>query len=498
MLTGRYATSNSCMGNPATGGSLPRLSLIVIGVVVCTVLIVKPAVGLTAVGMGIAFFALPYTVASILRGRVEALILNWVLLFPLGYYFVAFPLEKSIVTLDRLLPMALLLGMALAPYESCERVPVPLRNCAVAWGIFALVAGLSVLHAGDALRSGRRLVDSFYLPAILGWAVIRNLRVRRHLASLHTVVGLMAVYVSVLGVAEVVLGKDLLPLPGSSIVLAGSLPRPNGPFYTNDSFALIGLIAFFLLLFLRNALGEDVSVWRKALHKAGCAASLAMALMPLFRSVLVTLVLILLLRILWTRKPSHRIAGFALLLICVAGASLIIVLAPEAYEDRVRPDNFYVRLAEQVQTLQLFRSHPILGVGLGNFTEAVEGNTNYMAFYNGVQSIDSPHNNLGGILSETGLVGFAPYVTAQILLVMAFWKIRRRDVADAKLVWTYFIFIFLTYWVNGMTLASGYNSDLNLWFIFTISVLYKFAITENEVLPNRDWSDQFAPAYRYV
>jgi hypothetical protein len=495
---GKYATPDSYMKNSAMGASLPRVSLLVIGVVVCTVLIVKPAAGLTAAGIAIALFALLYTVAAMLRGRVETMILNWVMLFPLGYYFVSFPMEKSVVTFDRLLPVALLLGMALASYESCERVPVPLRNCALAWGVFALVAGVSVVRGWDVMRSGRYLVDSFCLPAILGWSVIRNLRVRSHLSSLHTAVSLMAIYVSAIGMAEMVLGKDLLPLPGSSIVLAGSLPRPNGPFYTNDSFALIGLIAFFLLLFLRKALAEALPTWRRGLHVAGCAASLAMALMPLFRSVLITLVLILLLRTLSARKASHRIAGFAFLFLCVAGASLISVFAPEAYEDRVRPDNFYVRLAEQVQTLQLFRSHPILGVGLGNFTEAVEGNTNYMAFYNGIQSIDSPHNNLGGILSETGLVGFAPYVAAQVLLVMAFWKVRRRDTPDAKLVWSYFICIFLCYWVNGMTLASGYNSDLNLWFIFAISVLYKFALTEKELSWNRVWSGQFAPAYRYV
>jgi O-antigen ligase len=416
----------------------------------------------------------------------------------LGYYFVSFPMEKAVVTFDRLLLGALLLAMALATYDSSEKVPVALRNCAVMWGTFVLIAGVSIVHAGDVLRSGRTLADSFFLPAILGWSVIRNFRVRNHIASLHTAVSLMATYVAVIGIAEMVLGEDLLPLPGSSIVLAGSLVRPNGPFYTNDSFALIGLIAFFLLLFLRQALDDEVPAWRRWLHAVGCGAALAMGLMPMFRSVLITLMLILLLKTLWARKPSHRIAGFVLIFICLAGASLVSILAPEAYEDRSRPDNFYVRLAEQMQTLQLFWSHPILGVGLGNFTATVENNTTYMAFYNGVQSIDSPHNNLGGILSETGVVGFVPYVAAQVLLVMAFWKIRRRDTRDAKVAWTYFIFIFLCYWTNGMTLASGYNSDLNLWFVFAICVIYKFAMTDNELSWNDAWSSRLASAYRYV
>jgi O-antigen ligase len=474
------------------------LSLGVIAVIACTVVIVKPAAGLKASGIAIAFVAVLYTLASTLAGRVETIVLNWVLVFPLGYYFVSFPTEKAVVTFDRLLLVALLLAMALASYDSSEKVPVPLRNCALIWAMFVLVAGVSIVHAGDVLKSGRNLVDSFFLPAILGWSVIRNFRVRSHLASLHTAVSLMALYVAAIGVAEMVLGEDLLALPGSSIVLAGSLARPNGPFYTNDSFALIGLIAFFLLLFIRQALGEDIAAWRQWLHAIGCTAALAMGLMPMFRSVLITLMLILLLKSLWARKSSHRIAGFVLIFLCVAGAALISVVAPETYEDRSRPDNFYGRLAEQMQTLRLFWSHPILGVGLGNFTATVEGNTNYMDFYNGVQSIDSPHNNLGGILSETGVVGFVPYVAAQVLLVIAFWKFRRRDTRDAKVVWTYFIFIFLCYWVNGMTLASGYNSDLNLWFVFAISVLYKFEMADSEISWNHSSAGRLAPAYRYV
>jgi O-antigen ligase len=494
----RYANAESHAVRSGPGASSVWLLLGGIAVVACTVVIVKPAAGLKTAGLAIAAVAVLYTVASTLAGRVEAMILNWVLLFPLGYYFVSFPMEKAVVTFDRLLLAALLLAMGLASYDSSEKVPVLLRNCALIWGMFVLIAGVSIIHSGDVLKSGRNLVDSFFLPAILGWSVIRNFRVRSHLASLHTAVSLMAIYVAAIGIAEMVLGEDLLPLPGSSIVLAGSLARPNGPFYTNDSFALIGLMVFFLLLFLWQALGEDVPPWRKWLHAVGCGAALAMGLMPMFRSVLITLMLILLLKTLWARKSSHRIAGFVLIFLCVAGASLISVLAPEAYEDRSRPDNFYVRLAEQMQTLQLFWSHPILGVGLGNFTATVEGNTNYMAFYNGVQSIDSPHNNLGGILSETGVIGFVPYVAAQVLLVTAFWKIRRRDTRDAKRVWTYFIFIFLCYWVNGMTLASGYNSDLNLWFVFAISVLYKFAMTDSELSWNHAWSSRLARAYRYV
>jgi O-antigen ligase len=260
--------------------------------------------------------------------------------------------------------------------------------------------------------------------------------------------------------------------------LAGSLPRPNGPFGTNDSLALIGLVIFFLLLFLRNLLGERLSFWRRIVHGIGLTASLAMALMPMFRSVGISLMVILLIATLSTRRPSRRILGFALLLFCLGAVSLVSILAPDTYADRSDPGNVYGRVAEQIQTWHLFSSHPLLGVGLGHFADTVNGDTHYYEFYNGIRSLDSPHNSLGGILAETGILGFIPYVAAQGMLFLAFWRLRKRRDRNAQLAWTYFLYIFLSYWISGLSLQSGYSSDLNLWFIFSITILYKISMSE--------------------
>jgi O-antigen ligase len=97
--------------------------------------------------------------------------------------------------------------------------------------------------------------------------------------------------------------------------------------------------------------------------------------------------------------------------------------------------------------------------------------------YNGIQSVDSPHNTLGGILSETGIVGFVPYVFSQCLLVVAFLRLKRKGGPEATVLWKYFLYVFLGYWISGLTLASGYSSDLNLWFMFVCMAMYKYAAT---------------------
>ena len=444
----------------------------------CALLVVKPLWGLVTIGGLIGFYGALYLFVTTLSGKIEPAILTWVLIFPLGYYFLSFPREQSIITLDRVLAIALLLAISLASRDKLESLPRALRRCAIAWIAFLVFAAASLMYASNLLVSSRLFVDSFCLPAILGWVVVRHFRLRENAATLHLVTSLMALYVAGIGVAEVVLRQDLLPLPGGEITFAGALPRPNGPFWSNDSFALIGLVTFFLLLFLWSWLGESISSGQRIVHYSALTASLAMALMPMFRSVAISLMVILLIAALSARRPSGRLAGFALLLACILAVSLVSILAPDTYADRSRPDNVYGRLAEQMQTWQLFSSHPLLGVGLGRFTETVNGDTRYLAFYGGVRSVDSPHNILGGILAETGILGFVPYVAAQITLFLAFWRLRRKPEQHARLAWIYFLYIFLGYWINGMTLESGYNSDLNFWFIFSIAVLYKGSMTE--------------------
>lgn len=472
-----------------------RLLFVCCGVA-CTLAVVKPILGLGIIAGVVGICVVLYLFAATLSGKIDPTILTWVLIFPLGYYFLSFPREKSIITLDRMLPVVLLLAIGFASRDRSKPWLPALRPCAIAWIAFLAVAAVSLIYARNIQVSGRLLVEGFLLPPILGWLVISYFRVEENAATLHLLTSLMSLYVCCIGAAEMVLKQDLLPLPGGTITFAGPLVRPNGPFWSNDSFALIGLTTFFLLLFLRNLLGQSLSFLQRVVHYVGVTASLAMALMPMFRSVVISLLVILLVATLSARRPSRRLAGFALLLLSISAVLVISILAPDMYEDRSRPDNVYGRLAEQMQTWRLFASHPILGVGIGRFTEVAKEDTGYLSFYEGVRSVDSPHNNLGGILAETGILGFIPYVTAQVTLFLAFWRLRKQPKRNAQLAWTYFLYIFLGYWINGMALESGYSSDLNLWYIFSIVVLYKFSMTENAsaelACPGEDTAQEFA------
>jgi len=180
------------------------------------------------------------------------------------------------------------------------QIPAILRRAGIWWAFFLLFAAITIPDVRNPLNSLRLLVEGFLFPALAGWYVLRHFDARRRLATLHLATSLMSITVGALAAAEVVLQRDLLPLPGGGLDMAGNysggkadiLIRPNGPFSSDNSLALVGMVTLFFLMFLRQALGAQMRNWQRWLHHAGIAAAAVAALMPLFRSLLITLALI--------------------------------------------------------------------------------------------------------------------------------------------------------------------------------------------------------------
>ncbi len=437
-----------------------------------------------------------YGSTCVLEGKVGTLMLFWVLISPLGYYFLSFPRERPFWTFDRVFILLLGLASCFAPGATSLRMPEPLRRAGVAWSFFLLAAGLSLLKISGALPllSGIRVwLDGFLLPALLAWSIISCVRVREQLRVLHLLICLVVIGLAAIGLTEAITGQDILAIPGAGLYFAGlgetQLLRVNGPFSSNNSFGLIGLVLFCFLLFLRQT-EMALPSWQRVLHWIGVSSALLVSLMPLFRSILLTLLLIALLDIWFTHNLWKRV--FRVVTLLVLGVIFLMgnAVLPDLYQERVSSgENVYARMAQQRQTLHLFLQDPLLGVGLNNFITTVSRDTPYTGPYSGVDPLDAPHSNLGAILAETGILGFIPYVLANGLLVAAFCTARRRGSPSFLLVWKYFLFVFLSYWVSGLSLTSGHYGDLNLWYLLTIAVLYKYGAT--------DESDDPGPTLRF-
>ncbi len=466
-----------------TGISIPteqrafslEAALILVGAIAVAGCILMPEAGLVVVGGCAALWFLALVVDAV-RGSLDGILLCYALAFPFGYCLLSFPREHSIVTLDRVVILGAFMGLFLVKPSMLIAVPKALRWAGLAWFAFIVVAGFTLGKSPSPRNEARILVDGFLLPLLLGWCVIARFDVRRRLPTLHTVLCISSILCAAVAAGEVVTGQDLLPTESSAIFFAGSIARPNGPFETNDALALVGAVSFFFLLLLRAGLGPRLSAGRRILHSIGLAAAVGMSLMPMFRSVAITLLLVLIIDTFWEQKTPPRAWRVGLM---VASAGLIFlapVFAPEVFEDRSRAENAYARVAEYEQSFRVFLDHPVLGVGFLNFNSYVTGEPRYVASYRGVPSVDTPHSNLAQVLTETGILGFVPYVMAHLLLLKAMWQLHQLN-SSGCVVWKYSVYMFLAYWLTGLTEGSGY-SPVNLWYMFAIAVSYKYALTE--------------------
>lgn len=471
--------------------------LALLGATAMAVFVLFPQAGLLTLA-GFVVLGLFAVVAEVFRGDFDKIVLFWAAVFPLGSY-AWFPKEHSIVTLERGIIFLGFCGLLLARRSTISPTPKALRRVGLACIAYIAVAAFTVTMTPDFLSSGRFLLDSFPVPLCFGWLILVWFNVRRHLPVLHTSVCIASVICASVAAAEIATGQDLIPIGGSEMFFAGGIARPNGPFASNDKLAVIGGVCLFLLLFLRVALGSAVSTTRRVIHFVGLTAAIGMSLMPMFRSVMLTLVLVLIIDTFWERRPSQR-AWRATLLAAFIGLVLVVRVAmPDVFEDRSGSDNLYGRIAEYEQSFKVFLDHPLLGVGYNNFNGAVAGISRYRTSYEGVASLDWPHSNLNSVVVETGIIGFIPYAMMHIFLFLAFWQLRRVS-ASGRMVWKYYVYMMLTYWITGLTEACG-TEPLNTIYTFALLVCYKYAATAPDaVFPeeNRASSETLSRVSQYV
>jgi O-antigen ligase len=248
------------------------------------------------------------------------------------------------------------------------------------------------------------------------------------------------------------------------------------------------MLAFFFIIYLWRLMPHSPSPWRVLLHKAGCLASFGAALLPLNRGLIVALVPIAFIDCCSRhRLVSRRIwAVFFGLLVLAAAATKRN--DPLLYDDRVaRPNNFYQRLAQQQETLRVVSGYPFFGVGFGLYYDVASRDPRYAARWKGIESMNTPHNVMMTVLSEEGIVGLSFYVLAQLFLIRAMWKIRKAYPPG----WLAFLYCMLVYVLIGLDFATVAFSDINLFYIFILGVLYQLQI---RIASGKDLANLTAPS----
>jgi len=418
--------------------------------------------------------------------KAERLALLWFALTPIASYYFRYPAQKSIVTFDRVSISLIVIALIFRAVSSKRKLPT-ISLFEIFWGLFTVVALVSVARmsfdpeysAGYALRTA---VDGFLLPLALFFVTKNYFDSRAHSKSLMLASSLVGIYLFVLGLYEFIFEEDLFPIKDAAFIREGFV-RANGPFTTDNSYAIICLLLFFLIYFLPR-LGEfQLDRASETLRRITLAMIGAATLIPLFRVIIIALIvgLLLPLAIAYGRKWVITFLGVvfalgAIILLPVAG----LLTATDIFQDRVaNPDNIYGRMATYIAALKIAADSPITGIGLENYTPyflekfyGKDSEPDAEVTVEGVVAIENPHSNIFAVLSELGLIGLLLYLAANIyLLKIGISLIKSATTKAQHWIGVCFVVLYLAYWIPGLTLTSGYYSDLNLYFFFLLGFL---------------------------
>ena len=97
-------------------------------------------------------------------------------------------------------------------------------------------------------------------------------------------------------------------------------------------------------------------------------------------------------------------------------------LAVDTFATEQADRNVATRLVLWDMSWKMFLDHPLLGVGMGDYSAEAERR---LAQRHVRTTVDS-HNIYLQLLATRGLLGFIPFVAYVVVLVMSLWKLSRR------------------------------------------------------------------------
>ncbi len=450
----------------------------------------RNAVVVTAVSLGAAFLlAAPIA--------IEAVLLAWFATTPLASFYLRYPLDRSIITCNRvvfgLLVVMLLLEsrpafkrMAALTATSSPRARaiLSLSKFEIAWALLSLLALASaVARSNNVAYATRIAIDTFWLP-LFAFHLARkrfDLRTGGRLLLLGCMA--LALFLFATGAFELATGIDLFQYKGAELVREGER-RVNGPFLADSSFAIVCLILFLFLQAAPKLIRVRFDRAGKLVYACATAAAALGAFLSLFRAVAFALVICWIAQR-WSSQRALKgadlrrvlpVASFILVILIVVGGWLATMVPSRSGNRLANPRTAFGRLATWQAAAEIALENPVFGVGLANYADYYDASHYYSdeppEEVLDTKAGDSPHSNVLLIASELGLTGLALYIAANLYLFLIGWRaLKRAEDQRQRIAASCFLAIVVAYWIPGLTLASGYYSDLNLYFLFLLGAL---------------------------
>lgn len=423
----------------------------------------------------------------------QRILICWFATAPLAAFYVRFPTNRSIITYDRII-FASLVVLLLSSWKSGTREGIgrslrfSMSKFEVAWALLALLALASaVTRADNFAYAARMTVDIFILPPV-AFHIARNyFDLQRAGKQLLIVCIALALFLFVIGAYEFATGIDLFAFKGAEIVREGER-RVNGPFATDSSFAVLCLMLFVFLQAAPRIFHLRLDRGARLVYASALVAAVLGALLPLFRAVAIALIVCWIF-LSWSARASNTrslsgiarsrsfFTGVVAAVILIALAGWLTTIAPSIAGSRLTdPRTAFGRLATWQAAAEITLDNPVFGAGLGNYPRYFDA-THYYADEPAeevldTRAVDSPHSNALWISSELGLTGLALYLAANVcLFMMGLRAFKNAGDRRQRITASCFLALIFAYWIPGLTLSSGYYSDLNLCFFFLAGTL---------------------------
>lgn len=409
---------------------------------------------------------------SFLTLQPEKLLYFWIALFPIADYLIRYPEQQAIITFARVFIVFSSVGAILQITKQKSKLNIGYFE--ISWALFAFYALGSCLLQGDfSLSTLRTAVDGFILPLILFLIVGRYLNLSAIKEKIFISLLLLAYCILPIGIYELFRGVDLLIYPGGQLFFDGRI-RPNGPFLSDHSYALISLILAFTILYWPKVANITLSNKYKIFWYGGLISAFIASLISQFRAVMLVMIVCLLLgKYLMSGWRSLVMPLAMFVVLGIAATPIWIVLSTSKfYQQRIADTaNFSSRVVTYKRALEVAKNNP-LGVGLGNYENYFNKHWEIKEQPNkeklGELAQSTPHSNFLSVLAELGVVGFLFYLIAHLVLFYTAFKIMVTSNRSAGVT---VILLVIIYAGVGLTLTSGYYYDLNLFFFCCLGML---------------------------
>ncbi|MGA9769964.1 MAG: O-antigen ligase family protein [Blastocatellia bacterium] len=435
-----------------------------------------------AAAAGLAILAVGYILSA--GVSIESVLIFWFATEPLASFYVRFPLDKSIITYNRAI-IALVLLMLLLKSLTKNSARFPVTKFEIAGALVSVLALASaVIQSNDVTYAAKLAIDAFLLPLIIFNLARHRFDARGRAGALMLSAIALSLFLFSTGAYEFVTGTNLFQYKGSELIREGER-RVNGPFTADSSYAIICLFLAFFLQAAPQLLRVKSDKTTRLLYSCAFTAAVVASLLSLFRATAIALVTGFIIVKIAGRKneraPRPRFSASPIKVWGIAVVTAIIISAMSlgyfSFGGRLtNPRNAFGRLATWETAAGITMDNPLSGVGLANYRDYFHARYAWedesVERVMSTRAADSPHSNLFWIAAELGVFAFALYIAANIYLFSMGWRaLRKAADLQEKAAAACYLALFVAYWIHGLTLASGYYSDTNLYFFFMLGLL---------------------------